>query len=159
MAPPETTSHSQGSTLANAAVISDQTPGLVPDSSRNPSMAANLVQPVATAPTATSPLIEVDDDPANYVDSTVYTYTHVWPLNRPIFLPADNLPHVMLGEFHVPPFTVRYRLPQGVNTNIDKQTDAIRQILLKQLEVRNPADNARVNCARSAEVSDVAGSV
>ena len=153
MATPDTTSPSQGSSLANAAVISDQAPGLVPDSSGNSGIAANLVLPVATAPTAAPPLIEIDDDPANYVDSTVYTYTRVWPLNRPIFLPADNLPHVMPGEFHVPPFTVRYRLPQGMNTNIDKQTDAIRQILLKQLEVKNPADNAGVNCARSAEVT------
>jgi hypothetical protein len=116
---------------------------------------AGEIQPAGPPASAhgVPPTVDVDDNPDNYADQIVYTHERVWPLSRPIFLPADELPHVIPHEFKVPPFTVRYRLPQGTNTNIDKQTEAIRKIFLKQIEAKNPANSAGINCARSAQVT------
>ena len=49
----------------------------------------------------------------------VYTYKRSWPLDRDIFLAPHELPHSRPGETRVPPCTVRYRLPIGINTNND----------------------------------------
>jgi hypothetical protein len=126
--------------------------GPAPDPPENSSRDTEPTEPQAPTQEVPTPG-EVDDNPDNYADEIVYTHERVWPLSRPIFLPADELPHVIPHEFKVPPFTVRYRLPQGTNTNIDKQADAVRKIFLKQIEAKHPVNNAGVICAKSAQVT------
>jgi Zinc knuckle len=86
--------------------------------------------PQASAPT--DDLVD-NDDPDTYKEPERYIFRKIWPATENPFIPAEELPRVVPGEYTVPPFTVRYRLPQGINTNIDRQTAAVRQILMNQV--------------------------
>jgi hypothetical protein len=91
----------------------------------------------------------VDDDIGSAGDEKIYTFHRIWPTHRKIFLPAQELPSVIPGETRVPPCTVRYRLPHGLNTRFDNITSPVRKVLLRQLVAYNPINDAGMKCAET----------
>jgi hypothetical protein len=91
----------------------------------------------------------VDDDIGSAGDEKVYTFHRIWPTHRKIFLPAQELPSVIPGETRVPPCTVRYRLPHGLNTHFDNITSPVRKVLIRQLVAYNPTNGAGMKCAET----------
>jgi hypothetical protein len=128
-------------------------PTAVPTS--DPDTNTNTIQqdPVATSNGTVEDIILIDDDIGSVDDGSVYTFHRIWPLDRNIFLPAQELPSVIPGETRVPPCTIRYRLPHGLNTHFDNVTSPVRKILLRQLVAYNPTNGAGMTCAESVRLA------
>jgi hypothetical protein len=110
----------------------------------------NTEQPTETANSNTEePFSDSLDD---IVLDIVYTYKRLWPLDRDVFLAPHELPHSRPGETRVPPCTVRYRLPIGVNTNNDIVVAKVRDLLIREIKRENRGKPSGI-CANAVQIT------
>src|SRR5277367_2818678 len=75
-------------------------------------------------------------------------WRHLWPTSSNVVkIAGADLPHVIPGADRVPPFSVRFKLPPGYNTDYEDLAKNIRNEIVHQLLAIN------VQCGLDAEVT------
>jgi len=108
--------------------------------------------PAAPVEPPTPPNAVVNDDPFIRTNRPIFEYIRVWPLHRPIFVPAEDLPDSIPGEFVIPPLTVRFRLPHGVNTNLLLIETNTRTMFFNQIARNSPTPELGLQLFRAVEI-------
>jgi hypothetical protein len=123
-------------------VATDRNAPGISDTNRNDRTAAMGDQSLTERPTDTvNPDSDSEEPFSDSLDDIVldivYTYKRSWPLDRDIFLAPHELPNSRPGETRVPPCTVRYRLPIGVNTDNDIVVAKVQDLLIREIKREN----------------------